>query len=71
LIYGYDVSGRLASQMGSEGTQARFAYNTKPDKLSHLTVSQNGGTISDASYEYADDGRPVEEEFVDEILELK
>ena len=58
--YGYDVSGRLANFWGSDGTQARFDFNSKADKLSRLTVSQNGDTISDVEYFYADDGRPIE-----------
>ena len=57
--YGYDVSGRLVSMAGSNGALARFEHNAKTDKLSRLTVSQNGGILTDVSHVYADDGRPV------------
>ena len=55
----YDVSGRLASMVGSDGTQAQFAHDLRSNNLSRLTVSQNGAIISDVEYEYAEDGRPI------------
>lgn len=58
--YSYDVSGRLASMRGTNGTQAEYTYNAKTNKLGRLTLRQNGDTISDTEYAYADDGRPIE-----------
>ena len=58
--YGFDVSGQLVSLVGTDGTQARYAYDPITNTLNRLTVSQNGAIISDVSYYYTEDGRPTE-----------
>ena len=58
--YSYDVSGRLVGLVGSDGTQAKYAYDFATNTLNRLTVSQNGAILSDVSYYYSEDGRPIE-----------
>ncbi|MDR1464338.1 MAG: hypothetical protein LBJ11_03435 [Oscillospiraceae bacterium] len=57
--YDYDVAGRLTNIRGSDSTTAKMSYDNATNAINHLTVGQNGGTISEAGYSYHQNGAPA------------